>query len=83
MHLLDREGQIAQQFDAPPAGGWYPTRFWRPGEIVLDEHELAFSPMLPPGVYRLIAGLYRADGTRLPLAEGADVVPLAEIELEP
>ena len=83
LHLLDREGQIAQQFDAPPAGGWYPTRFWRPGEIVLDEHELAFSPMLPPGVYRLIAGLYRADGTRLPLAEGADVVPLAEIELEP
>jgi 4-amino-4-deoxy-L-arabinose transferase-like glycosyltransferase len=83
LHLLDSDGQIAQQFDAPPAGGWYPTHFWRPGEIVLDEHDLAPSPMLPPGAYHLIAGLYRADGTRLLLDDGADFVQLAEVEVVP
>jgi hypothetical protein len=83
LHLLDGEGGIAQQWDARPAGGWYPTSFWQPGEVVVDGHELAFSPMLSPGTYRLIAGLYRADGTRLPLDDGSDSVELAIVELEP
>jgi hypothetical protein len=83
LHLLDKEGEIAQQFDAPPTGGWYPTSYWHPGEIVFDGRELAFSPMLPPGTYRLIAGLYRADGTRLPLSDGAEWIELATIELKP
>jgi hypothetical protein len=83
LHLLDAQGQIAQQFDAPPARGWYPTSYWHPGEIILDEHALAFSPMLPPGTYRLIAGLYRADGARLPLLDDADWIELDTIELKP
>jgi hypothetical protein len=83
LHLLDGEGNIAQQWDAPPAGGWYPTSYWHPGEVVTDEHELAFSPMLSPGTYRLVAGLYLADGTRLPLDDGSDAVELAVIELKP
>lgn len=83
LHLLDGEGQIAQQFDAPPDGGWYPTSYWRPGEVVLDERDLAFSPMLAPGSYRLVAGLYRDDSTRLPLESGADAFELAQIEIGP
>ncbi len=83
LHLLDDDGQIAQQWDAPPTGGWYPTSFWKPGEVVLDDHTLDLSPMLVSGSYRLIAGLYRADGSRLPLDEGADFVELATIELRP
>lgn len=83
LHLLDAEGQIAQQFDAPPTGGWYPTSYWKPGEVVYDAHGLDFSPMLVPGSYRLVAGLYRADGSRLPLNGGADSVDLARIELQP
>jgi hypothetical protein len=51
--------------------------------VVSDEHELAFSPMLAPGTYRLIAGLYRADGTRLLRTDGSDSVELATIELNP
>ena len=74
IHLLDSEGQIAQQWDAPPTGGWYPTSFWAPGEVVRDGHELAFSPQLAPGEYRLILGLYGADGARLPLDGGADSI---------
>ena len=83
LHLLDDQGNIAQQFDAPPTGGWYPTSYWRAGEVVLDDHELSFSPMLVPGDYRLIAGLYRFDGTRLPLDSGADAVELDMIGIKP
>ncbi len=83
LHLLDAEGEIAQQWDAPPTEGWYPTSYWRPGEVVFDDHELSFSPMLSPGDYRLIAGLYLDDGTRLPLEDGRDFIELAAVELEP
>jgi hypothetical protein len=83
LHLLDVGGQIAQQWDAPPTGGWYPTSYWRPGEVVRDEHELAFSPALAPGEYCLIAGLYQADGTRLVRDGELDYVELAVVELIP
>lgn len=83
LHLLDKEGRIAQQWDAPPAGGWYPTSYWDPGEVVVDDRELSFSSQLAPGPYRLIAGLYRDDGVRLLLETGGDSVELARIELKP
>ncbi len=83
LHLLDSAGQIARQWDAPPVDGWYPTSYWDPGEVVTDEHDLDFSPTLPPGTYHLIAGLYRADGSRLSLDNGSDFVEIAPIELKP
>jgi len=83
LHLLDAEGEIVQQFDAPPVGGWYPTGYWHPGEVVGDEHRLAFDPALEPGIYRLVGGLYRADGRRLPLGDGGDTVEIAVIALRP
>jgi hypothetical protein len=83
LHLLDAEGHIAQQWDTPPSDGWYPTSFWRPGEVVVDDLSLGLSPMLAPGKYRLVSGLYRADGTRLALDNGNDFVELATIELKP
>jgi hypothetical protein len=83
LHLLDEQGRIAQQWDAPPAGGWYPTSYWQGGEVVLDERMLDLSPMLAPGQYQLIAGLYRSGGIRLPLGDGSDFVELATIELKP
>ncbi len=83
LHLLDSAGQIARQWDALPVDGWYPTSYWDPGEVVTDEHDLDFSPTLSPGTYRLIAGLYRAEGSRLPLDNGGDFVEIACIELKP
>jgi 4-amino-4-deoxy-L-arabinose transferase-like glycosyltransferase len=83
LHLLDTEGHIAQQWDTPPSDGWYPTSFWRQGEVVTDDLSLDLSPMLAPGKYRLISGLYGAGGTRLALDNGDDFVELATIELKP
>ncbi len=83
LHLLDNKGTIVQQWDAPPVGGWYPTSYWNPGEVVFDDHFLSFSPALPPGTYHLIAGLYQANSTRLPLDNGTDFVEIGTIELKP
>ena len=88
VHLW-REGdpQPLAQDDAPPREGWFPTSLWQQGDLVLDRHRLRLPDDLPPGVYPLWAGLYRAeDGHRLPATqEGTalpyDLVPLGEIEV--
>jgi hypothetical protein len=40
VHLLDAEGQILGQHDAPPVEGVYPVANWQPGMIVADRHEV-------------------------------------------
>jgi hypothetical protein len=66
VHLLNNEGQVVAQGDAPPLAGQYPTSVWQPGELLADERQLAIPADLKAGQYRLMAGLYRpADGTRL------------------
>ena len=57
VHLLDANGTIVAQSDALPAEG-YATNRWLPGEVVLDRHTLRLPSDLPPGEYRLVAGLY-------------------------
>jgi hypothetical protein len=48
-----------------------------------DQIALDLSPMLAPGHYRLVTGLYRQDGARLPLDDGSDSVELAAFEWKP
>jgi len=69
VHAL-RDGTRVAQHDGDPAGGYYPTSQWRPGDIVADEHVLV-------GTWdalrdRVIVGLYRRDtGERLPVVDAA------------
>ncbi len=66
VHLLDESGNSRGQGDGPPVGGDYPTSYWQPGEVVVDEHSIAVDGALPPGTYSVAVGLYRsADGQRL------------------
>jgi len=46
----------------------YPTSVWKAGDRVPDVHTLQISEALPPGAYRLVAGLYpyAAPDERLP-----------------
>jgi hypothetical protein len=74
------------QHDSMPRQGWYPTSLWAGGDRVPDAHPLAIPAELPAGSYPLWAGLYRADGARLPAygTEGRyqhDLIPLGEIEI--
>jgi hypothetical protein len=88
VHLVDENGTIHAQKDSVPHGGQWPTTGWAPGEVITDEHELTIPADTPPGTYRLIAGMYRADtGERLTAAAGNDAplgnfVPLTRITVQ-
>ena len=56
VQLLDAGDQVVWQRDRYPGEGIVPTSQWSPGQIVPDR--FAFSIDLPPGSYRLIAGMY-------------------------
>lgn len=79
VHLVDANGNIIAQDDAPPQRGAYPTSFWDVGEIVVDEHALAIPREVMPGEYRLAVGMYRArDGGRLATRAG-DYIELTSV----
>ena len=54
VQALAADGRVAAQSDSQPVAGTYPTGIWSPGEVVADTHRLT----LPPGEYRLVAGMY-------------------------
>ena len=58
VHILDDQGQLRRQADAPPRAGRYPTSVWDAGELIADLHTLLLAPDLPAGEYRLAIGLY-------------------------
>lgn len=65
-HLLDAQGRLQGQKDAPPLGGTRPTSSWLPGEYLTDTYEIALSPEAEPGEYVLELGLYQLpQGQRL------------------
>jgi hypothetical protein len=83
-HLLRRTGsdsfeQVAGS-DSRPGGGSLPTLRWQPGWRVLDEYQIPLPGDLAPGTYTLAAGLYRADGARLP-ADGPGIL-LGDVIIE-
>ncbi len=70
VHLLNEGGELVAQSDAEPAQWGRPTTGWVVGEYVVDDHTLSLPPDLPPGGYRLTAGLYEpGTGQRLGMAE--------------
>ncbi|MFQ5885955.1 MAG: ArnT family glycosyltransferase [Anaerolineae bacterium] len=86
VHLIDEQGGIWGQKDGWPEGGFYPTSFWDPGEVVRDQYDLVIDPQVPAGLYRFEVGLYLlATGERLPIIEKGEVVGdriiLGEVEV--
>jgi hypothetical protein len=72
VHVIDpASGQLVAQADVMPYGWTYPTFWWEAGEFVSDEIALSLEDV-PPGVYSLYVGVYRADGRRLPVSLGGD-----------
>lgn len=84
LHLMDDRGSLVAQNDVEPRGDLSPTFIWSVGERVTDRHGVYLPPDLPPGVYWLMAGMYRMDtGERLALTlEGepaGDSLELGEV----
>jgi len=57
-HLVDAQGQVVAQADAPPRRGYWPTDRWRPGEVVRSEHAFVLPEALPAATYTLQVGMY-------------------------
>jgi hypothetical protein len=70
VHLLDAQGNVRAQRDAPPRDGAYPTSIWDVGEIVRDEYALELPRDWAAGEYRLAIGLYEYPSlARLPVVD--------------
>ena len=82
VQLIDANGFLAAQRDSEPGGGLALTTTWTPDEIVADNHALFIPDSLPPGEYRLIAGLYDLDppNARLPVGND-DFLDLGAIQV--
>lgn len=80
--LFGREGAKVGQRDTYPGLGHYPTSFWKPGQVVLDEVPIPVDPeAVAPSRLRLDAGLYVMETQeRLPVTDGeGNPIPLATI----
>jgi hypothetical protein len=86
-HMLDADGNLVASHDSFPANGAAPTETWVTGRVYADTHLIQLPVDLPPGSYRLVAGMYDFNLRRV-AATGPDAlifrdraVPLGEIEL--
>ncbi len=65
VQLLDDGDRLLANLEEQPVMGRYPTQDWTTNELVRDRHTLQLPQDVPPGVHRLIVGVYRAaDRTR-------------------
>ena len=64
--LFGREAAKVGQRDTYPGLGHYPTSFWEPGEVILDEVPIPVDPeAVAPSRLRLDVGLYERGAGRL------------------
>ena len=80
---LNQAGQVAAGSDDLPGHGSCKTSDWRPGEVVMNELQLAVPADLPDGLYDVNVGLYRLDTMqRLDVADSVDdQISLGTIEV--
>jgi hypothetical protein len=75
IHLLDADGQWLTGWDGGPLQNAYSTRFWRPGESLLDYWELRIPADIPRGPAQLRIGMYDPlANARLPVTVNGEAV---------
>jgi 4-amino-4-deoxy-L-arabinose transferase-like glycosyltransferase len=83
VQLVGPDGRVYGQRDAQPLDGVAPTSTWSPGEVLTDPYRFAVAADVPPGEYRLVAGMYLLEtGGRLPVSDGGDSVTLIRVKIE-
>lgn len=86
LRVVDQDGKVWGQWDAPPVGSLKPLTTWEPGKTVLDQHDLVVDAGAPPGKYFVELGVYSVpDGKNLPAFKGGEKtqapIRLADIEV--
>lgn len=85
VHLLDADGALVAQGDAPPLSGDYPTTLWQAGERFGDRYAVTLPADVTPGTYTVWIGMYDSETVeRLPLRVNGerrtdDVLPIGRI----
>jgi hypothetical protein len=59
---LKRGNEVVGQHDGTPGNGLYPTRWWRPGDEIVDEHTIAAE--IDPDQDRIVVGWYEWSSMR-------------------
>ena len=67
--------------EGQPFDGFYTTKLWPPGEVLLDRHRLTLPPDLSPGHYRLAVGIRDPDTGEILAVEGEDSVVIETLEI--
>ncbi len=71
--LFGQGGNKVGQRDTYPGLGHYPTSFWQPGQVILDEVPIPVAPdAASPSRLRLDIGLYRRGSGRLKAVDEAE-----------
>lgn len=60
VHVTDANGIVVQD-DSGPADGTLPSTWWRPGDQIVDRHEIALPVPYDSGRHSVAVGLYHAD----------------------
>ena len=79
VHLVGGDGMGVSQHDGPPGGEHTHYKRWTPGLILYSTHNITVPDTLPPGSYRLIAGLYYPDHGHEPIAPSNGGGPRLEL----
>jgi hypothetical protein len=80
-HLIRADGSVIAQDDRIAGADSYPTSLWATGARIRNRFSISVPPDLPPGSYRLIAGLY--DDTGRLSVSGSDSLEVSTIVVEP
>ncbi|NIV35209.1 MAG: hypothetical protein GWN58_38870 [Anaerolineae bacterium] len=85
VQLRDDAGQVFVEMASAPVGGRAPLARMAAGQVVRDPVVLDLPRDLAPGVYNLVAGRRRADGSWLPVRRGlfpvGSVYPMATVRI--
>lgn len=85
LQLRDDSGRVLAEAPASPAGGRAPFARLVPGQVVRDPRSFTLPAEVTPGVYNLVLGRQRPDGSWLPVRRGplslGDTYPLATIRI--
>jgi hypothetical protein len=85
--LLNSEGELVASHDSIPLNGAAPVTTWVVGQVQADTHHIQLPNDLPPGEYKLVAGLYNNANDRVRGTDPAGVgfvdraVPLETLTL--
>ncbi|NTW04052.1 MAG: hypothetical protein HGA19_22725, partial [Oscillochloris sp.] len=82
VHLIDANGGVPTQRDAPPWQGRFPTSSWQAGTMVVDANDVYLPPELAPGEYRVVIGMFSPENNaRPPVTINGTPVPNGEYEI--